>query len=72
MKKSIVILAITIPVLAIITGLIIIPAFVDSDQNKDCNSQEIIINDTDHSIFISCLPAMGGKVLGNITTEHVT
>jgi len=72
MKKSTLIPAIAIPVLALITGIVILPAFTDTvEVNKDCEEQTVIINETDGSVFVSCLPAKGGEVIGNITVEYV-
>jgi len=72
LKKSTLIPAITIPVLALITGIVIIPAFTDTvEVNKNCEEQTIIINQTDGSVFISCIPAKGGTVIGNRTLEYV-
>lgn len=72
MKKSTLIPAIAIPVLALIVGVIVIPAFVDArEESKNCEEQTIIINQTDGSVFISCLPAKGGTIIGNKTLEYV-
>ncbi len=74
MKLSTLIPAIVIPVLAVITGVIIIPAYTDSlEVEKDCENQEIIVNETANGVevYISCLPAKGGIVTGNRTVEYV-
>lgn len=63
---------IAIPVLALITGIVILPAFTDTvEVNKDCEEQTVIINQTAGTVFISCIPAKGGTIIGNITTEYV-
>ena len=76
MNKGTLIPAIVIPVLAVITGLLLIPAFTDAvEVEKDCENQDVIIyeNETDGSvsISISCIPAKGGEVTGNKTVEYV-
>ncbi len=72
MKSSTLIPLIVIPVLAIITGLLIIPTLVDARElNKDCDEQTVIINQTDQTIYISCIPAKNGKITGNQTVEYV-
>jgi len=71
-NKSTLIPVIVIPTLALIIGVIVIPALVDArEESKNCEEQTIIINQTDGSIFISCIPAKGGTIIGNITTEYV-
>ncbi len=72
MKSPSLIPVIVIPVLAIITGLLIIPAFVDARElNKDCDEQSIIINNTEGSVYISCIPAKDGTITGNQTVVYV-
>ncbi len=74
MKKLTLIPVIAIPVLALITGIVILPAFTDAvEVNKDCENQEIIVNETANGveISISCIPAKGGTVTGNRTVEYV-
>jgi len=74
MKRSTLIPAIVVPVLGIFFGVVIFPAFDDSvETQKDCEDQNIIINETANgvTISISCIPAKDGTVIGNRTVEYV-
>ncbi len=73
-KNSTLIPIIVIPVLGIFFGVLVFPAFVDSvETQKDCEDQNIIINETANgvTISISCIPAKDGTVIGNRTVEYV-
>ena len=72
MKKSTLIPVIVIPTLGIIVGIIVIPTIVDArEESKNCDSQDIIINQTDGSVYISCIPAKGGIVTGDRNVTYV-
>jgi len=51
-----------------------IPHNIESfEAQKDCDSQDIIIEESDSgvTVYISCIPAKGGTVTGNRTVEYV-